>query len=145
MATPASDLRVRYDFVTPRGKKIDRTSTVAGRLFNRKWLIDILLHAEPPGSRIVNLRAVDEKGNDLPEQSEVLTEALPVDFAKGFNSAETYDERFDADHPDHPDNWDRMAAEQAGKPLEAAKVNHEVYYNACRPAKKAAEPPAAKK
>lgn len=103
MATPAKDLRIRYDFVTPRGKRIDVTGSVTGYLYNKQWLLDQLLAAEPPGTKIENLRAVDAAGRPLPEQPDVLTEELPAAFVPlGATSADVYALKFDDDHPAHP-------------------------------------------
>lgn len=83
MATPIEKPHLRYDLVRPDGTRSSQQSSVSGWMGgsresdvnNLKWFVDLMLHSEPEGSRIENLRFVDARGRDLPDQPDLVDEA----------------------------------------------------------------------
>jgi hypothetical protein len=86
MSTPIKDPRFRYDLVIPElvsrrdprrripARRIDRSGDAAGVVTSRRWLVDTILHGQPIGTAVENLRGVDQYGRDLNPQPEFFTE-----------------------------------------------------------------------
>ena len=67
--------RLRYTVTEPGKPSFERKAEVSGYVVSREKLVSLLVHPWAEGAKISNLRAVDEKGDDLPEQPDELKEA----------------------------------------------------------------------
>lgn len=78
MATPTKDARFKYTVVTPDGKRYSRGGSASGVVQSRRWLVDTLLHGQPVGSQIEDLREVGVNGEEIPldEQPTFYTEEI---------------------------------------------------------------------
>lgn len=86
MSTPIKDPRFRYDLVIPElvsrrdprrripSRRIDRSGDAAGVVGSRQWLVETLLHGQPIGTKVENLRGVDQYGRDLNPQPDFYVE-----------------------------------------------------------------------
>ena len=77
---PASikNVKFRYLLVRPDGRKFQRDGEITGIAESRRWLVDTLLHGQPLGSQIKELRQITKQGNEIAKQHPFFTEPITL-------------------------------------------------------------------
>lgn len=76
--TSIKNVKFRYLLVRSDGRKFLRDGDITGIAESRRWLVDTLLHGQPIGSQIKELRQITKMGKEIAKQHPFFTEPISL-------------------------------------------------------------------